>query len=371
MSTRLIESFLFADWDELIPQKGEILTDKEKYQSLSVWARKARGCNPKAFDALTEWILDDDQWTVAKIAENEQILMQGVIAKFREQNAKLRNLCQELKASGVVNIAVFKALDNFDSDLKVPIGYPHDEYLSSTVARMFADFSAMQERVVREKIAGQKTGAAGTASIDIYGYVNHLKNCDAQIQWCLFMPDLVEMQQDGFSVENFAYKQNSTLRFVGREILPGSKGTILQETTSILNAMHEFHSGFDYDIILQHHYGKGVDVEEGHRFCGRFMQADAPVPAGFVFWDFLATPSDTPYLTFCSQFAFATYTGDIDAMHNDEGTDGGRMYDVTRNIILGQGVIIPYPEIYWTAEVFLKGFDLESTAYLFSVIIEE
>jgi hypothetical protein len=53
-------------------------------------------------------------------------------------------------------------------------------------------------------------------------------------------------------------------------------------------------------------------------------------------------------------------------MHNDEGTDGGKMYDVTRNIILGQNVNIPYPDKYWTAEVFLNGCDDWSTAYMFS-----
>ena len=42
------------------------------------------------------------------------------------------------------------------------------------------------------------------------------------------------------------------------------------------------------------------------------------------------------------------------------------MYDVTRNIMLGQGVCIPYPDKYWTAEVFLDGCGKPSRAYLFS-----
>ena len=37
------------------------------------------------------------------------------------------------------------------------------------------------------------------------------------------------------------------------------------------------------------------------------------------------------------------------------------------NIILGQDVNIPYPDKYWTAEVFLDGYDNYSTAYIFSV----
>lgn len=57
---------------------------------------------------------------------------------------------------------------------------------------------------------------------------------------------------------------------------------------------------------------------------------------------------------------------EMDAMHRREGYDSDAMYDVTRNIMLGQGVPIPYPGKYWTAEVFLDGCDQYSTAYMFS-----
>ena len=70
---------------------------------------------------------------------------------------------------------------------------------------------------------------------------------------------------------------------------------------------------------------------------------------------------------FLSQFAYAAFSGDMDALHKSEGYDVYAMYDVTRNIILGQGVMIPYPDKYWTAEVFLEGCDKYSTAYMFSV----
>lgn len=50
-----------------------------------------------------------------------------------------------------------------------------------------------------------------------------------------------------------------------------------------------------------------------------------------------------------------------------DGFDCDAMYDVTRNTILAQNVMIPYPMKYWTAEVCLEGFRKGSTAYLFSV----
>jgi hypothetical protein len=229
----------------------------------------------------------------------------------------------------------------------------------------------MRERNIREQIAGNKTGPYGTDTVEIFGYINYLEGSDAQVQWCLFMPDLVRRQQDGFKVESFEYKTMPAMRFVGKECIEHDEAEMGWRLGIMraLDDMAEFKSGFDYDVLFQHHYGKGVDVERWHGFWGRFMKAGAPAPEGFVHWDFVPDDTCTPYLTFRSQFAFATFSGDVAAMHNDEGTDGGRMYDVTRNIILGQGVTIPYPEIYWTAEVFQGGCDKPSAAYMFSVAL--
>ncbi|NLO84746.1 MAG: hypothetical protein GX096_04865 [Clostridiales bacterium] len=57
---------------------------------------------------------------------------------------------------------------------------------------MFTDFSVMRERGVREQIAGNKTGPEGINSVERFGYINHLKDCDARVQWTLFMPDTVQ-----------------------------------------------------------------------------------------------------------------------------------------------------------------------------------
>ncbi len=46
--------------------------------------------------------------------------MQGVLARFKEQNASLRACLKELEPAGVVNTAIWNALDNFDSDLAAP-----------------------------------------------------------------------------------------------------------------------------------------------------------------------------------------------------------------------------------------------------------
>ncbi len=300
----------------------------------------------------------------ASLEENEWIFMQGVLGRFKEQNAKLRAFLKELEPFGVVNEAVFEALDNFDEELS---GKAHDERLRETVAKVFAEFSIMKERRVREIIAGNKTGPTGTNSVELFGYVNYLKNFDAGVQWVPFMPDLVKEQAKGFNIDSFEYLNMPAMCFIGFEGEEFRDPKLRLEKMSILDSMNEYKSGFDYDLFFMHHYGLGVDVGPWHGVWGRFMKADTPTPDGFISFDFIQnfTPiAGPPYL---SRFAFAKFSGDIDAMHSREGFDSDAMYDVTRNIILGEGKCIPYPDKYWTAEVFFDGYDKPSTGFLFSI----
>jgi len=80
MSQRFINDFHFADWNIIGNlQAGELsaveLSAVEKYNKVVKWAGEARGINPAVFDKLTEWILDDSEWTDDKLEENKQILM--------------------------------------------------------------------------------------------------------------------------------------------------------------------------------------------------------------------------------------------------------------------------------------------------------
>lgn len=186
------------------------------------------------------------------------------------------------------------------------------------------------------------------------------------------MPDVVKQQQNGFQVETFEYKKLPAMRFIGKETGDRTGADICNELKNIfhtLDALGAYKSGFDYDVLFQHHYGKGVDVERCHGFWGRFMQVDTPVPEGFSYFDFVPYRDSCDFVSgapFLSQFAFATFTGDSEAMHRRDGYDSDAMYDVTRNIMLGQGIVIPYPDKYWTAEVFLNGYNQGSSAYMFS-----
>lgn len=359
MGHMLVNEFCWIEFGEV---ERENLTEKEKYQQLVSWAGKARGTNPNAFDAVTKWLLDDAQWQ-GSLSENECILMKDIIGRFKEQTERLRACLLELKTSGMVNEAVFDALDRFEDELS---GRTHAEYLKDSVEQMFRDFSSMKDRNVREQIAGGKTGPTGTDTVEIFGYINFLKDCDAAVQWTLFMPDVVEKQQDGFKLESFVYRKMPAVRFIGKDERDVPDMEARSEIFRILDSMNSYRSGFDYDLLFMHHYGKGVDVSPWHGFWGRFMKADAPVPQGFVSFDLVPENNGKPGAPFISQFAYAIFSGDPVAMHMREKYDSDGMYDMTRNCMLAQGVNIPYPDKYWTAEVFLKGYSAASTAYLFS-----
>ena len=100
------------------------------------------------------------------------------------------------------------------------------------------------------------------------------------------------------------------------------------------------------------------------------MQPDTPVPEGFEHIDLVAENDGGTGVPYLSQYVYTTFSGDAEAMHREEGYDVHGMYDVTRNIILGQGVMIPYPHKYWTAEVFPNGHEKPGTAYMFSVDLD-
>ena len=175
MAKKLIDEF---HWRGNAPRKNEKMSDQERYDELISWARKARGKNPSVFDKLTEWLLDDMEWSEEQLAQNRQILMQGILARFKEQNAQLRTNLLELHSTGLVNEAVFRALDRFDEELS---GVSIDPNLKDVVSLVFSDFSVMLDRKIREVIAGDKSGPAGVDTISFYGYINCLKDCDAQV----------------------------------------------------------------------------------------------------------------------------------------------------------------------------------------------
>jgi hypothetical protein len=363
MTNQLISAFCWRQPRQAIGQDAV-----QEYQHIIDWAGQARGKNPDAFDALTQWLLDNTQWGDDVLVQNRKILMEDIIHRFQKQNLQLREDLMKLRNSIEVNPAVFPALDRFDDELS---GKPHDKALQQAVSLMFSDFSAMHSNDLRKTIAGGATGPSGTDSVDFFGYINYLKSCDAAVQWALFMPQAVTQQQKGFHISHFSCHKLPAMRFIGKETTGESDIPLRKEVFTALDALKDYCCGFNHDLFLMHHYGLGVDVGPWHGFWGRFMKADTPVPEGFLFFDFIPRQNGQAGPPYLSQFTYAVFSGDMEAMHQREGYDSDAMYDVTRNTMLAQGIHIPYPDKYWTAEVFLNGWEYGGTAYLFSAELEE
>ncbi|MDR1600290.1 MAG: hypothetical protein LBS11_10555 [Oscillospiraceae bacterium] len=333
---------------------GERLTGLPAYTHIAGWAgfyRAARSkpvtanditypLNEAAYTSMCKWLLNDSEWQT--LTSHEAYLKQRGLLLVGYYRNNLLQYLKRLDAAhpGVVNPAALSALE--DMSKQFPGSHASDLWLNECVDPSVTDFSALRDRAVREKVCR---------------YVSNVSSTDNRIQWSLFMPDAVKRQLANAGVEliYFEYRTLPAFRFVGKE-LDESVPDTRAEAARVLDAMPEHASGFDYDLLFQHHYGKQVDAERWHGFWGRFMKPGAPAPDGFEYIDFLSPDSpewsDAPGSPYLRQFAFAVFKGGSDAvLHKSEGFDSDVMYDVTRNTILGEDVLIPYPDNYWTAEV--------------------
>lgn len=346
MARKFIDDILLIDWNEIEGAESEKPTSTETYNRIIDWARKAIGRNSGVFDAIAEWVLDDSQWSDEKLAENEQILMQSVFARIKEQNAKLRGYLKELEPSGIVNTAIFKVLEKFDNALS---GKPQDERLNETVSKVFADFSVMRERGVREIIAGY---SAGSIQINT-GYIWSLKNCDAGVQWALFMPDSVRngLETKKWNREKFEYIKIGKTRFIGQTIEH-------DDVDEVFESLEPYAADItiEYSYCYLTHFNEREWQFSGPSIFGRFYKEGTPVPEGYDFYD---VPTEhAAYAIYNSE----DFCGDI---HNPDDA-----YVFTRDQILADGVPIPYPQAYWQSVVYTDGFPVQGEyrfGYLFSV----
>ena len=144
---------------------------------------------------------------------------------------------------------------------------------------------------------------AGTDSVDIFGYINCLKECDASVQWAPLCPPPLERQQRGFKVERFEYK-NARHGFIGFEGDEYSSVEKRMEKCRYSAPLTEYQTELACDVFFMHHYGLGGMSAHGMVFGGRFMKADTPVPEGFLSIDFVpfreVKKAGPPYISqFC------------------------------------------------------------------------
>lgn len=227
-------------------------------------------------------------------------------------------------------------MDRFDDELS---GVPHDERLRETVAKVFADFSTMRERGVREIIAGH---SIGSMHMDNMGYINYLKDCDAGVQRALFVPEVVKKHGYKINGNSFVYIEIGKVRFIGLEFAKNPDIHLLcpaESLPKLIPMLPEYGTEITALCHLEHHNGGEVNVNQCN-MMGCFCKADTPVPEGCDYYD---VPTE--------HAAYAVYYSlDFD------GDISGAAYEFTRDQILSDNVHIPYPAAYWTADVYPDRF---------------
>lgn len=147
----LLNAFCFFDPAAL----SGAAADADRYASIVGWAGPgARERTPNAFDAMTDLLLDDAAWTPEALPASAAAFS-DLLGLFRGQTARLRECLRALEPSGLVNAAVFPALDRLESALN---GDLPDLALKDAVARACADPAALRDRRVRELLAGGPDG---------------------------------------------------------------------------------------------------------------------------------------------------------------------------------------------------------------------
>jgi len=162
-------------------------------------------------------------------------------------------------------------------------------------------------------------------------------------------------------LQNLEYKKTGKVRFIGLEFSKNPNIHLLYPEESLpklIPLLPEY--GIEVTALchLEHHNGGEVNVNQCN-MMGYFCKADTPVPEGYSYYDV-----PTEYVAYATFFS-PDFDGDI----------FGSAYEITRDKIISEGGVartIPYPEAYWTAEVYPEGFFVGSGAfrfgYMFGVI---
>ena len=158
------------------------------------------------------------------------------------------------------------------------------------------------------------------------------------------------------SLKSFEYIELPSTRFIGIDALRTGEcySMLLERKSEFMPALDSSKAAFPYECAIKHHDFKEAD-NPMHYIVGKFVEANTFVPTGYDYIDF--PPMKAAYATFDGKF-------------DDVGEVVMPIYEFTRNKILEEGVSIPYPEAYWSAEVYLKHPDADGgyeLGYLFSV----
>ena len=143
--------------------------------------------------------------------------------------------------------------------------------------------------------------------------------------------------------ESFEYLSMGKVRFIGIDAWRtgedwGALWARAEEFMPVLDALMAYYAiDVTQRCSLIHSGGFEVGVEE-HFIAGRFFKAGTPVPEGYDYYDVLT-----------ERAGYAVYSS------RDFNMDIEPAYTLTRDKILGDGLLVPYPQGYWHAEVYTDG----------------
>ena len=159
--------------------------------------------------------------------------------------------------------------------------------------------------------------------------------------------------------ESFNYLNQGKMRFIGIDAWRTGDdwGGLWERTEDFMPVLDTLMKDYSVGILepcsLLHSGGKDVGIEE-HFLAGYFFKADTPVPDGYDFYDVET-----------ERVGYAVYVTD------NIGIDMENAYAMTRDKILDDGHLVPYPQGYWHAEVYTNGRPHDGEyrfGYMFPVI---
>ncbi|MBQ7314370.1 MAG: hypothetical protein IJW81_12375 [Clostridia bacterium] len=144
------------------------------------------------------------------------------------------------------------------------------------------------------------------------------------------------IQNDDLNTGHFQYVRTGKMRFIGANSQgsyssPGSVCKTIDELMPALKDLLKDHASvIPFLCQFCHHGHKEIGVEEEHWMEGYFFREGTPVPDGADYFDILSEDVGLGiYLT------------------RDVNEDWCPRYDQTRDRILGDGNLVPYPIAYW------------------------
>ncbi|MFT3952437.1 MAG: AraC family transcriptional regulator [Oscillospiraceae bacterium] len=150
--------------------------------------------------------------------------------------------------------------------------------------------------------------------------------------------------------EVFEYRRLGKTRFIGIDAFRTGEdwGELWLRRSEFLPKLDALKAQYAASVTencgLKHHNGGSFGDEnlEWHFLTGYFFKADTPVPEGFDYYD---VPTENA--------AYAVYIRETTDAEIEPA------YQFTRDQILSDGFIIPYPKAYWYAEVFENGWETD------------